>query len=135
MATSEVGVSGSIGAPLIPRVILVLTFCLRALAAPTRNSSGSMPYAAAIGAGLPSFHHLSRSAPPCPASVQADLSGSFDHPTIKADIDAAKLWIFGDDGVIGAEIHAAIKRPHPLRRELADVDLVSFDDVLTGNGR
>ena len=47
---------------------------------------------------------------------------------------AAGLRVLGDDGVVGAEIHAAIERPHPLRREHADVDLVAVDDVLAGHG-
>ena len=39
----------------------------------------------------------------------------------------------GDHRIAGAQIHAAVERPHPLRRKHADVDLVALDDVLVAD--
>ena len=65
--------------------------------------------------------------------VDADLARTLDHHAVGADVDAAGLRILGDDRVAGAEILAAVERPHALRREHADVDLVALDDVLVAD--
>ena len=66
--------------------------------------------------------------------VDADLARALDHHAIGADVDAAALRILRDHRVPGAEILAAVERPHTLRGEHADVDSVAHHDVLVGDG-
>ncbi len=65
--------------------------------------------------------------------IDADLARAFDHHAIGADIDAAGLRALRHHRVAGAEIKPAVERPHALRRELPDVDLVAGDDVLVAD--
>src|SRR5262249_6025180 len=65
--------------------------------------------------------------------VDADLARAFDHHAIGADIYAAGLRILGHYRIAGAEIHAAVERPHSLLRKDADIDVVTLDDVLVAD--
>ena len=65
--------------------------------------------------------------------VDADLARTFDHHAIGADIDAPGLRALGHHRVAGAEIFAAVERPHPLRREFADVDGVAGQHILVAD--
>ena len=88
-----------------------------------RRRLAHLPPLVAVGAGVLAGR-----------GVDADLARALDHHAVGADVHAAAFRVHGDDGVVGAEIHAAVERPHPLRGELANVDLVALDDVLAGDG-
>ena len=117
-------------------IILVLAFGLRqarradqeqqridAVGGCDRHRLAHLPPFVAVGGGV-----LAR------RGVDADLARSLDHHAVGADVDAAGVGVLGDHGIGGAEIHAAVERPHPLRREHADVDFVAFDNVLVADG-
>ena len=127
--------NSSIGAPLMPRIILVLALGLR------QAGGGDQEQERIDAVGGGDRHRLAELPPFLPVDgrvlagrgVDADLARALDHHPVGADVDAAAVRILGDHRIAGAEIFSAVERPHALRRKLPDVDGVAGDDVLVAD--